>query len=77
MPPAIVRFADLNAWVVVILPLVSAVQASATADLAYGTFLLIVAALALVVVRSERPVSPTSGAAPTPSGKPGAPTSAH
>ena len=77
MPPSIARLADLNAWLVVILALVSAVQAFATADLAYGTFFLIVAALAFVVVRSERPVSPTIGAVPTPSRKPGPPTSAH
>ena len=77
MPPAIARLADLNAWLVVILGLVSAVQAFARADPFYGTFFLILAALAFVVVRSERPVSPTSRAAPTPSGKPGPPTPTH
>lgn len=71
VPSWIASFADLNAWLVVILALMSAVVQFARADLFYGTFYLILAALAFVVVRSERPLSPTSRAAPTPSGKPG------
>ena len=42
-----------------------------------GPIKLIIALLAFVVARSELPGSPTSGAAPPPSGKPGSPTPAH
>lgn len=42
-----------------------------------GPINLVIALLAFVVARSELPGSPTSGAAPTPSGTPGHPTSAH
>ena len=42
-----------------------------------GPINLIIALLAFVVAGSELPGSPTSGAAPTPRGKPGPPTPAH
>jgi hypothetical protein len=42
-----------------------------------GPINLVLALLAFVVARSELPGSPTSGAAPTPSGTSGHPTSAH
>jgi hypothetical protein len=77
MPSAVARFSDLNAWVVVILPLVVAIQAFGLDDPLGGAIDLIIAALAFVVVRSERPLSPTSGAAPTPRRMPGPPTSAR
>jgi hypothetical protein len=77
MPSAVTRFADLNAWLIVIVSLGGAVQAFAAADPFYGTVGLILGLLAFVVVRSEQPVSPPSGAAPTPSGRPGPPTAAH
>ncbi len=77
MPSAVARFADLNAWVVAIIPLVVAIQAFGVDDPVGGVIDLIIAALAFVVVRSERPLSPTSGAAPTPRRMPGPPTSAR
>lgn len=42
-----------------------------------GPVNLVIALLAFVVARSQLPGSPTSGAAPTPSGKPGSPTPAR
>lgn len=42
-----------------------------------GPVNLVIALLAFVVARSEFPGSPVSGAAPTPSGKPGFPTPSH
>jgi len=77
LPSGVTRFADINAWVIVLLPLGGAVQSFALADFVDGTFDLIIAALAFVVVRSEGPVSPRLGAPPRPSGKPGPPSSAH
>lgn len=78
IPSAIARFADLNAWVLVIIPLGGAIQAFGELDDPVGGVVdLIIAALAFVVVHSERPRSPTSGAAPTPRRMPGPPTSAR
>ena len=77
MPSAVTRFADLNAWVIVIVPLGGALQRFAATYYVDGAINLIIALLAFVVVLSERPASPTSGAAPTPSGKLDRPTSAH
>lgn len=81
MPSAVARFAAINAWVIVILPLGGALQAFAGPTdfdrFVVGPLNLIIALLAFVVVRSERPVSPTIGAAPAPSGRPGPPSSAH
>ena len=78
MPSAVARFADLNAWVVVIIPLGGAIGAFGQLDDPVGGVIdLIIAALAFVVVRSERPQSPTSGAAPTPRRTPGHPNSAR
>ena len=78
MPSAVVRFADIPAWLVVIIPLGGALQAFTTFDdPVSGVGNLIIAALAFVVVRAEGPVSMPSGPALPPSGKPGPPTSAH
>lgn len=77
IPSAVTRFADLNAWLIVIVGLVGALQMFAATYYVDGAIDLIVALLAFVVVLSERPASPTSGAAPTPSRKPGPPTTAH
>ena len=78
MPSAVARFADLNAWLVVIVLLVGAIQNFTALDDPFTEgFFLIIAGLAFVVVRSERPVSPTSGTAPSSSGKSGPPSSAH
>lgn len=54
-----------------------AVAQFAAGGFAAGTINLIVALLAFVVARSDQPASPTSGAAPTPSGKPGPAARTH
>jgi len=77
VPSAVARFADISAWVIVIVPLGGGLNAFAAADPVGGAVDLIVAALAFVVVRSGRSLSPTSRAAPMPSGRPGPPTSAR
>jgi hypothetical protein len=69
--------ADLNAWLIVLVPVGGALQAFAQSDPVGGLIDLLVAALAFVVVRSERPVSPARGAAPRPSGRAGPSSSAH
>ena len=74
MPSAVARFADIPAWLVVMIPLGGAAQAFEMGDPVNGVDDLILAALAFVVVRSGRPLSPTSGATPTPRGKPSPPT---
>jgi len=80
VPFAVARLARINAWVIVA-PLGGALgnfAGQTNVDrFVSGPVNLIVALLALVVVRSELPVSLGSRAAPTPNGKPGTPTSAH
>ena len=78
MPSAVARFADIPAWLVVVIPLGGAVSAFEMGAPGNGVGNVILAALAFVVVRAEGPVSlPTSGAALPPREGPGPPTSAH
>lgn len=81
LPFAVARVAHVTVWVIAALALAGALQNFAgqtNADwFVEGSLDLIVALLAFVVARSERPVSPKSGAAPTRSGKLGRPTAAH
>ncbi|MGZ6565237.1 MAG: DUF3995 domain-containing protein [Solirubrobacteraceae bacterium] len=78
VPFAIAR---IGAWAIAIASLGGALgELGAHTDFerfANGSVLLIIALLAFVVARSELPTSPGSGAAPTPSRKPGPPTPAH
>lgn len=80
VPFAVARFARIGAWVLVVLPLLTALAyfgAQTDLERFFGAAInLIVALLAFVVARFELPVSPRSEAAP-PSGKPGAPTPAR
>lgn len=80
VPSAVARLARIGAWVLVFLPLLTALAYfGAQTDserLIGGPINLILALLAFVVARSELPVSPRSRAVP-PSGKPGAPTPAR
>jgi hypothetical protein len=73
LPPGVTRWADINAWVVVLLPLGATVQSFATGYFVDGTFNLILAALAFVVVRSEGPISPRLGLPPRAGHTPGPP----
>jgi hypothetical protein len=73
VPPATVWMTKTAALV----SLGGAVAQYANRSFAGGTINLIVALLAFVVSRSDLPTSPTSGAAPTPSGKPGPAARTH
>ncbi len=81
--PKLAQFAvaRINAWAIAAVGFGGAVASFAGPTdfdrFVSGPINLIVALLAFVVARSELPGSPTSGAAPTPSGKPGPPHPTH
>jgi hypothetical protein len=81
--PKLAQFAvaRINAWVIAAVALGGAIQDFAAQTdferFVSGPLNLIVALLAFVVARSELPGSLRSGAAPTPSGKPGRPNPTH
>jgi hypothetical protein len=77
LPSAVARIADIPAWLVVMIPLGGAASAFEMGAAGNGVGNLIIAALAFVVARGERPLLPGSRGAATAGGRPGPATSAR